>query len=51
MKNIIAYTVAALAFVSATAAMAAYGAPAVLAHVDQSTIDAMWLAAQAGVPF
>ena len=48
MKTTIAYAVAALALVTATAAMAAF-APTIMSHVDQATIDAMWLSIQNGV--
>jgi hypothetical protein len=49
--NTIAYTLAALAFVTATAAMASFATPTLLAHLDPATADSVILAAQAGFLF
>ena len=48
MKYTIAYAVAALVLVTATAAMASYAAPTLLAHLDQATAESL-LAAYSGL--
>jgi hypothetical protein len=51
MKYVIGYALAALAFVSGTAAMAAFAAPALLEQLDQGAVDSVLFAARWGFLF